>query len=221
MPWLPLLLFAVVAVAWLSFRLIIVKNSRRKSTQLFNTKQRYNKAKMKHSQVRNRRRREAGVALITVLMISVATAMLLGASLCVTLTSSKLGWTQARAEAALQLADAGINSELQYIAQNQGQSMISLKSSQPLAAVGITLQYPGENFTVKGRPGTVAGYTGGQFFVYSSNDAAGTTAWDGVTSPFYITASGYVNKTWQNVIGWATIIILIGLSVTLLVTSFL
>ena len=41
MPWLPLLLFAVVAVAWLSFRLIIVKNSRRQSTQLFNTKQRY------------------------------------------------------------------------------------------------------------------------------------------------------------------------------------
>jgi len=30
----------------------------------------------------------------------------------------------------------------------------------------------------------------------------------------------YVNKTWQNAIGWGTIIVLIGLSVTLLVTSF-
>lgn len=30
----------------------------------------------------------------------------------------------------------------------------------------------------------------------------------------------YTNKTWQNMIGWGTIIILIGLSVTLLITSF-
>ena len=154
---------------------------------------------MKQSQIRIRRRRESGIALITVLLISVATAMLLGASLCVTLTSSKLGWSQARAEVALQLADAGINSELQYIAQNQGQSLISLKSSQPLAAVGVTIKYPGENFAIKGRSGTVPGFSSGNFWVYSSNDAAGTTAWDGVTSPFYITASGYVNKTWQRV----------------------
>jgi len=30
----------------------------------------------------------------------------------------------------------------------------------------------------------------------------------------------YVNKPWQNIIGWGTIIILIGLSITLLVSSF-
>jgi len=42
MPWLPLSLFALVAIAWLAFRLIIVKNSRRKSTQLLlNAKQKY------------------------------------------------------------------------------------------------------------------------------------------------------------------------------------
>ena len=35
--------------------------------------------------------------------------------------------------------------------------------------------------------------------MYSSNDAAGTTAWDGVTSPFYITSSACVNGCWQTV----------------------
>jgi hypothetical protein len=42
MQWLPLSLFALVAIAWLAFRLIIVKDSRRKSTQfLLNAKQKY------------------------------------------------------------------------------------------------------------------------------------------------------------------------------------
>ena len=41
MSWFPLLLFAVVAVAWLLFRLMFVKDSQRKSTRLLNTKQRY------------------------------------------------------------------------------------------------------------------------------------------------------------------------------------
>ena len=41
MPWLPIILFTVVAIAWLSFRLIIVNNSRRKSTPLINNKQRH------------------------------------------------------------------------------------------------------------------------------------------------------------------------------------
>jgi len=154
---------------------------------------------MKHSQPRIRRRREAGVALVTALIISLATAMLLGASLYVSMTSNKLGWAQAQAESSLQLADAGINWELQYIAQNTGQSLISLRASAPVAAVGVTLQYPGENFAIKGHNGTVPGYAGGQFWVYASNDAAGNTAWDGVTSPFYITASGYTNKVWQRV----------------------
>jgi len=30
----------------------------------------------------------------------------------------------------------------------------------------------------------------------------------------------YINKTWQNVVGWVTIVILIGLSATLLLSSF-
>jgi len=41
MPWLPLILFAVVVVAWPSFRLLKANDSQRKSTQLLNTKQKY------------------------------------------------------------------------------------------------------------------------------------------------------------------------------------
>jgi len=154
---------------------------------------------MKHSLPRNRRRREAGIALVTALMITLITATLLAASLCVSMTSNELGWNQARAEAALQVADAGVNWELQYIAENAGQTTLSLLSSQPVASVGVTLKFPGENFPVKGANGTVPGYSNGQFFVYASNDAAGTTAWDGVTSPYYITSSGYVNGAWNRV----------------------
>jgi len=154
---------------------------------------------MKQSHPRIRRRREAGIALVTALMISLITATLLAASLCVSMTSNRLGWNQARSEAALQVADAGVNWELQYIAQNAGQITVSLLSSQPLAGVGVTIKYPGESFAIKGTNGTVPGYSNGQFWVYASNDSAGTTAWDGVTSPFYITSSGYVNGAWNRV----------------------
>jgi hypothetical protein len=41
MPWFPLLLVAVMAVAWLAFRLMFDKNSRRKPTRLLNTRQKY------------------------------------------------------------------------------------------------------------------------------------------------------------------------------------
>ncbi|MDR3688782.1 MAG: hypothetical protein P4L46_05325 [Fimbriimonas sp.] len=154
---------------------------------------------MKHLQPRIRRRREAGIALITALMISLITATLLAASLCVSMTSSKLGWNQERSEAALQMADAGINWELQYIAENSGQTNVTLMSSQPVAATGTTIKYPSESFAIKGANGTVPGFTGGQFWVYASNDTAGSTAWDGVTSPFYITSSGLVNGAWNRV----------------------
>ena len=152
-------------------------------------------------QIRNkaRIRREAGAALITVLILSLCTALLLGASLTVALTTTKLGWNQSYSEAALQLADAGVNSELQYIAKNVGAANATLKSSQPVATSGVTAKLPGSSTVVLGRPGTITGYSGGTFYVYSSNNASGTVAWDGVTSPFYITCSAVVNKCWQTV----------------------
>jgi len=154
---------------------------------------------MKHLPLKARRRRESGAALITVLMISVCTAMLLGASLTVAMTSQMLGYNQSYSEAAMQLADAGVNSELQVVALNITNPTISLKSSQPLVSAGVTITRPGKTTPVVGRVGTVPGYTGGNYYVYSSNDAAGTTAWDGVKSPFYITSSACVNGCWQTV----------------------
>jgi len=154
---------------------------------------------MKHSHPRIRRRRDSGIALVTALMITLITSTLLAASLCVSMTANKLGWTQAEAESALQLADAGVNWELQYIAENTGQTSVTLMSSQPVAAVGATLEFPGENFLIKGTSGTVPGYNNGQFWAYASNDSAGDVAWDGVTSPFYITGTGLTNGVWNRV----------------------
>lgn len=154
---------------------------------------------MKHFLKTSRRHRQAGAALITVCMVSVCTAMLLGASLTVALTSTQLGWSQANSEAALELADAGVNSELNYVALNLNATTQSGKSSQPVAYSGVTAEAPNTSTPVKGRPGTVTGYSGGTYYVYSSMDAAGTQAWDGVTSPYYITAHACVGESWQMV----------------------
>jgi Tfp pilus assembly protein PilX len=154
---------------------------------------------MKHFSLKARRHREAGAALITVLMVSLCTAMLLAASLTVAMTTQMLGYNQAYSQAAMELADAGVNSELQVVAQNISTATVSLKSSQPVVSAGVTVTLPGQSTPVLGRVGTVSGYTGGTYYVYSSNNAAGTVAWDGVTSPFYITCSANVNGCWQTV----------------------
>lgn len=154
---------------------------------------------MKTASLKLRRHRETGAALITVLMISLCTAMLLGASLTVALTSTELGWTQSYSQAALELADAGVNSEFQYVALNVSASLATGRSSQPVVYAGVTATLPGHTSTVLGRPGTVTGYSGGEYYVFSSNDAAGTTAWDGVTEPYYITCNAEVHNVWQTV----------------------
>jgi len=137
--------------------------------------------------------REKGVALITAIVISVALAMLLSASLVVAMTNTRLGWDQVEKSASLQTADAGINNELQYIAINAGSSILS---SQPIVYNGVTTRLPNGNL-VKGRPGLVPGYNQGEFYVCSSNDAASTIPWDGTTSPFYITSTGIVGGEYQ------------------------
>jgi len=153
---------------------------------------------MKHFAMKTRRHRESGAALITALLVSIATALLLAASLAVAMTSTSLGWDQVYSQSALQLADAGVNSELQVISLNAG-SPVTSKSSQPNLVSGIFSILNGITSQVKGRTGTVTGYTGGSYYVFSSNDAAGTTAWDGATTPFYITSAASVNGVWQTV----------------------
>jgi len=154
---------------------------------------------MKHFILKARKQREAGAALITVLLVSICTAMLLAASLTVALTTTKLGWKQSDSEAAMQLADAGINSELQFVGLNATAATKTGRSSQPVVYSGVTAVRPSMTTPVLGRPGTVPGYTGGTYYVYSSNNAAGTVAWDGVQSPFYITCSAVVSGCWQTV----------------------
>jgi len=154
---------------------------------------------MNHYSLKSRRHREAGAALITVLMVSLCTAMLLAASLTVAMTTQMLGYNQANSQAAMELADAGANSELQTVALNIGIVNTLLKSSLPVVYSGVSAILPSTGSIVKGRPGTVTGYLGGTYYVSSSNDAAGTTTWDGVTSPFYITSHAVVNGCWQTV----------------------
>jgi len=154
---------------------------------------------MKNSSIKPSRRRQSGAALITALMVSVATAMLLGASLTVALTNPKLGHRQADSQSAIELANAGINSELQFIALNTGNANILNRSSQPNIVSGLAATLLGSSTSVLGRQGTVTGYTGGNFYVYSSNNASGTIPWDGITSPFYVTSTANVGKCWHQV----------------------
>src|SRR5580700_10920814 len=126
---------------------------------------------MNHYSLKSRRHREAGAALITVLMVSLCTAMLLAASLTVAMTTQMLGYNQANSQAAMELADAGANSELQTVALNIGIVNTLLKSSLPVVYSGVSAILPSTGSIVKGRPGTVTGYLGGTYYVSSSNDA--------------------------------------------------
>ncbi len=144
-------------------------------------------------------RRDRGAAVVSALIVACLIGLLLAASLSVALTSGKLAYNQVDSEAAIQLAEAGIDSELQVIAQDAGSLTTTGRSSQPVVYAGVTAELPGTTTTVLGRSGTVVGYTGGTYYVYSSNDAAGTTPWDGVTSPFYVTSSAVVNNCWHTV----------------------
>jgi len=146
----------------------------------------------------NKNKRTRAAALITALLVSLAVALLLSASLTVAMTSGKLGYRQVSSQSAVQLSDAGINSELQFIRLHTGASNSVNLSSQPVVYNGVTAKLPSGN-TVIGRPGTVAGYTNGTYYVCSSNDSASTIPWDGLTSPFYITSSAVVDGVWQTV----------------------
>ena len=141
--------------------------------------------------------RERGSALITAIIISVILAMLLASSLTVALTSISLGTKQIDAQVAIQIADAGINSELQKVKLSSGLNSASQMSSQPVVYPGVTATLPNGD-TVIGRPGSVTGYPNGEFYVYSSNDSTGIIPWDGMTSPFYITSYACVNKVWES-----------------------
>ena len=145
-----------------------------------------------------RNQRTRGAALITALMVAICTAMLLAASLTVAMTSLQLGYNQSYSETALQLADGGINSEIQFIEFNLKNSNITNRSSQPVVYSGVNVVDPESGAIVLGRPGSISPITG-NYYVYSSSDINGTTPWNGYSSPFYITSVSEVHKCWKRV----------------------
>ena len=162
---------------------------------------------MNSSELRLRRPRQRGVALITALMVTTVLSMLIGASLWVSVTHYGLNFAQARSESALLLAEGGINDELAYIAANVGNTDVTTISSRyDYTNPGVeTLQYPGENHAPYGRKGSLSGTTNESYWVCTSaNDwskTAGTTPtpWDGKSGSFYVTSTAYVKGSWRRV----------------------
>ncbi|MBS1708388.1 MAG: hypothetical protein JSS65_06650 [Armatimonadetes bacterium] len=144
-------------------------------------------------------RKIAAVALVPAIAFVFAISLVLGGTMVLVANHYNLGWYNSRTDSALLLAEAGINDEITYIAQHLGDTAVTSKSSQPTAGVGETEVYPGEGHVVYGRKGTVSGFSSKYFWVYSSMDSAGATAWDGITPNFYVTARAKVDGAWRKV----------------------
>ncbi len=150
-------------------------------------------------------RRERGGALLATLAFATFTALLIGAGLSVSSGHYSLAWSQGRSEGALLLAEGGMNDELAAIAANVGVPSATALGSSPTVAAGETLRFPGENHAVWGRRGTISG-TPGSYWVCATNNewwrsGDAPVAWDGRTSPFWITSTAYVNGAWRRVEG--------------------
>ncbi len=141
---------------------------------------------------------QRGGVLIMVLILVMVSSMIVAATLTLSAQHYSLGFTEARSESALLLAEGGINDELAFISKNIGNASLTGISSQPVAANGETEVFPGEGSAIKGRKSSISG-TDGNFWVYTSQDKAGTTAWDGKTSGFWITARAKVRGAWRKV----------------------
>ncbi len=144
-------------------------------------------------------RAKKGVALITALIFTLIISSLIGASLLYAQSHYSLAYANARSESALLLAEGGVNDEIQYIATHLNSTVIADLSSQPSAASGETEIYPGDGTVIKGRKGSVTGQPTKYFWVFSSNDEAGTTGWDGRQATFWITSAAKVEGSWRRV----------------------
>jgi hypothetical protein len=138
------------------------------------------------------------------MVIVVVLTMVIGATMSYVSTHYTLETNDARTEAALHEAEAGINDEIQYIAKHVGDSSSSTMSSQPTVASGQTLVSPFTNAVVLGRRGTVDGLSTGNFWVYttSTNPSTGGTpaAWDGTNNNnYWVVSTGYVYGAWRRV----------------------
>lgn len=159
---------------------------------------------MNSSRTRKHSPRERGSALLAAIALSGITAMMVGAGLWIALGNYDLSWSENKAEAALLLAEGGINDELATIAANFSSQTAAGASSAPTIGTGETMTFPGENHAVYGRKGTLDTVSGGTYWVCATNNewwksGATPVAWDGVTTPFWITSTAYVNGAWRRV----------------------
>ncbi len=137
---------------------------------------------------------------------------MVGACLLYVRQNNNLGWANSRSEAALHMAEAGVNDEIQYIAANVGATSAATTSSGSTGqstspayvnSPATTSVSPFTNAVVNGRYGTISGATGNYWvFTTLTNPATNPsswTAWDGKSVPFYIVSTAYVNSSWRRV----------------------
>jgi hypothetical protein len=135
----------------------------------------------------NRINRSRGRALVGAVAVATIAGMVLGVALVLNSSYNRSVFIKSDAEAALLLAEGGINDELNAIT-------INLQAGNFGAATPPT-QKAGEPY--KGRKGSVEGTTG-DYWVFTSKDPEGNEPWDG-TSTFYVTANAVVNGSARKV----------------------
>jgi len=131
--------------------------------------------------------------LITALIFTGVASLLIGGTLAYTSGHLSLSSTRRNSEAALQVAEAGINDELRRltIRAQQGEAALKTYNDAFLSNPYETGQpYPGRTGTVKGVPG--------RYWVISHNSRAATNVWDGERE-LWITGVGVVNGAMRRV----------------------
>ncbi|CAN1489801.1 choice_anch_A, choice-of-anchor A domain [Fimbriimonadaceae bacterium] len=118
-----------------------------------------------------------GSALIAVVVLSAVGATLIVGSLMVSVSNYNLAMSRSNSEAALLLAEAGLNEEL---------IAIGSKTSQTDASTWVTVPAKTSGEPYEGRKGTVPGVSG-NYWVYGTTSPTVKTAWTG-TGPLYLVA---------------------------------
>ncbi len=124
---------------------------------------------------------QKGSVLPAVLIMSAVGSALVVGSLTTAGSHYSLSVSRANSEAALLVAEAGLNDELALIATKTGTGTASTWVTTPTKLSGQPYA---------GRKGTVAG-ANGDFWVYASTTPYGTTPWTG-TGPVYLNSTAVV-----------------------------
>ncbi|MDX2064315.1 MAG: collagen-binding domain-containing protein [Fimbriimonadaceae bacterium] len=134
--------------------------------------------------------RVRGSALIGAMSLTLMGALLVVGGMMFTGSQRRLAHARTDSEAALLLAEAGVNDELNQILRNTANGSLT-----PTGWGTAPTKLTGQPYA--GRKGTITG-TPGSYWVYSATAANGTTAWSG-TGPVYITCAAVVNGALRKV----------------------